>query len=564
MRNVAILALAIAGAMTLGGCGGGGSRSGSGPGSGQGGGPITPSANVTVAITSPAINASVTEGDPYSATVSGTWNATSLGNGAVYLEVSDSANTFTLPAIQAAPASNAFSYVLPIASAVTSGERTGTITVRACKDVACNSTYVGTSGSVSYRLSISRVPDWETLQGNAAHNGYVPITLDPSRFADVWLWSAPPPPSSEISYLSFPVTGANRVYVGISTYVPSVDGYAESYAGISENQADANWIKSMGDGNSGLATTNPAFSGGKLYFGAGNADYDLAALDSSNGSTVFTSKFIGSPRSSASPTPYGGSVYIQTNSPTSNLMSAIASVNGINGNLQWQSDIVHAEQGKPYFAPAVDDQRVYYQNNTCLVVLNRQTRATEACILNPGSDATNLESRFVPSLVGSRGNVLSFFYSPPPNAKRLLASYNIANKSLEWTTTLAYGIYPAVANGVVYATRIDEGRVSLHALNEATGQVMWSWTPPPDSPASTPTTVYNVIATRNLVFFSAVNAAASTGATWAVDLNTRELAWMTTKGGPIAISASRKLYIVSRRPNTLPPTDDLLLQVKLQ
>ena len=562
MRNVAILALAIAGAMMLGGCGGGGSRSGSG--AGQGGGPITPNANVTVAITSPAINASVTEGDPYSATVSGTWNATSLGNGAVYLQVTDSANSFTLPAVQAAPANNSFSYALPIASAIASGERTGTISVRACKDAACNSTFAGTSGSVSYRLSISRVPDWEALQGNAAHNGYVPITLDPSRFVDAWAWSPPVARITDNSYLSFPVTGANRVYVGISTYVPSVDGYAESYAGIAENQAEPNWIKSIGDENSAIVTTNPAFSGGKLYFGAGNADYDLAALDSSNGGTVFTSRYIGSPRSSVAPTPYGGSIYIQNSSPTSTLMSAIASVNGTDGSLQWLRDIVNAEQGKPYFAPAVDEQRVYYQNNTCLVVLNRQTRAIEACISNPSSDATNFDSRFVPSVVGSRGNVLSFFYSYPPNAKRLLASYNIANKTLEWTTTLAYGIYPAVANGVIYATRIDEGRVSLQALDEATGQVMWSWTPPSDSPASIPTTVYNVIATRNLVFFSAVNATASTGATWAVDLNTRQLAWMTTKGGPIAISANRKLYIVSKRPNTLPPTDDLLLQVKLQ
>jgi hypothetical protein len=523
-----------------------------------------PTANVTVNVTSAAISASIAQGDPYSATVSGTWSATNLGSGTVYLQVSDSASTFTLPAIQAAPADGAFSYALPVAPTVASGERTGTITVKACKDATCSNTHAGTSGSVGYRLTVNAVPDWETLQGNAAHNGHVPITLDPSKFVDAWAWSPPVARITDNSSLGFPVTGANRVYVGVSTYVPDVDGYAESYAGIAENPAEPNWIRPIADENSDIVTTNPAFSAGKLYFGVANTDYDFAALDASNGNTALTSRYIGTPRSSVSPTPYGGSIYIQTSSPTSNLMSAIASVNGTSGSLQWLHDIVNAEQGKPYFAPAVDDQRVYYQNNTCLVVLNRQTRAIETCISNPGSDATNFDSRFVPSLVGSRGNVLSFFYSYPPNAKRLLASYNITSKTLEWTTTLAYGIYPAVANGVVYATHVEGDRVSLHALNETNGQVLWTWTPPSDSMASTPTTVYNVIATRNLVFFSAVNGTASTGATWAVDLNTRQLAWMTTKGGPIAISANRKLYIVSKRPNTLPPTDDMLMQVKLQ
>lgn len=563
MRSIGFGVLACAFAVGIVGCGGGGGGSPSGSGSNPGGGQPTPAANLTVNVTSAAINASIAQGDPYSATVSGTWSATNLGSGAVYLQVSDSANTFTLPAIQVAPANGAFSFGLPAAATLATGERTGTITVKACKDATCSSAHAGTSGSVGYRLTVSAVPDWETLQGNAAHNGYVPITLDPGKFVDVWGWTAQHA-ITDNAFLSFPVTGANRVYVGVSVFVPSAGDYASSFAGISENQNEPNWVKSIGDENSGIITTNPAFSGGKLYFGSANTDYDFAALDSSNGNTAFTSRYMGTPRSAVSPTPYGGSIYIQTSAPTSNLMSAIASVNGASGSPQWLHDIVNAEQGRPYFTPAVDEQRLYYQNNSCLAVLNRQTRAIEACIANPVSDATNFDSRFVPSLVGSRGNVLSFFYSYPPNAKRLLASYNIAGKTLEWTTTLAYGIYPAVANGVVYATHVEDGRVSLHALNETNGQVLWTWTPPSDSMASTPTTVYNVIATRNLVFFSAVNGTASTGATWAVDLNTRQLAWMTTQGGPIAISANRKLYIVSKRPNTLQNIDDQLVQIRLQ
>lgn len=138
---------------------------------------------MTVSVTSAAISASIAQGDPYSATVSGTWSATNLGSGAVYLQVSDSANTFTLPATQTAPANGAFSYALPLAPTVTSGERTGTITVKACKDATCSNTHAGTSGSIGYRLTANTVPNWETLQGNAAHNGYVPISIDASKIA---------------------------------------------------------------------------------------------------------------------------------------------------------------------------------------------------------------------------------------------------------------------------------------------------------------------------------------------------------------------------------------------
>ena len=45
------------------------------------------------------------------------------------------------------------------AVAVASGERTGTITIRACKDATCAGTYAGTSGSVNYRLTVTAVPD---------------------------------------------------------------------------------------------------------------------------------------------------------------------------------------------------------------------------------------------------------------------------------------------------------------------------------------------------------------------------------------------------------------------
>jgi hypothetical protein len=35
------------------------------------------------------------------------------------------------------------------------------------------------------------VPGWVTYQGNISHTGFVPVTLDPSRFAYRWVWMTP-------------------------------------------------------------------------------------------------------------------------------------------------------------------------------------------------------------------------------------------------------------------------------------------------------------------------------------------------------------------------------------
>ena len=180
--------------LVLAGCGGGGgSRSGSGPGvTPPPTPPPTPTATVAVNITTPAIDTSIGPSDTYGVEVNGTWNATNLGSGEVYLQVSDSAGTFAVPAIQQATGNTTFRYALMPASTGTAGMRNGTITIRACKDSTCSQPYTGASGSVDYRLTIDSdvVGNWETLQGSAAHDGYAPMRVDPTKLAQIWEWKA--------------------------------------------------------------------------------------------------------------------------------------------------------------------------------------------------------------------------------------------------------------------------------------------------------------------------------------------------------------------------------------
>lgn len=539
MRSFVICTLACACAFALAGCGGGGGGGNkSGSGSNQGGsGTTTPAANLTVTVTSPAINASITQGDAYSANVSGTWSASNLGNGSVYLQVNDSANTFTLPAIQAAPGNNAFSYSLPVAAGVANGERSGTLTVRACKDMSCSSAYAGTSGSVAYHLTVGQAPDWETQQGNAAHNGYVPIQLDVGKFKKAWEWTVPLMDGAEIAYSGRPVTGSGGVYNAVSNQFPD-SSTLDGIAALDEDTGSVRWLAALTSSPSDKYTSDVAISGGRVFYNVGNASYTFSALDARTGGTVYNSATIASARSSVAPVPYGGSIFIQEAFGSGK--SRLASLDGSNGNLQWGYSILQAAEGKPYLAPSVDDKYVYYHSACCLEMLDRKSGARVASILNPNSDQANLETEYKPTMIGSRGNVLALTYSAPP-VKRRLSSFNIASRTLEWTSATDYLSYLAVANGVVYATRVENNRFMLHALDESTGQVLWSWSPAAADDHAT--SGGNVIVTRNLVFFSSFDGNTKTGKTWAVDLATHQAVWSYPMSGALAISAKRTLYM---------------------
>ena len=523
------------------GCGGGGGGASSGSNSGQGGGSTTPAANVTVAITSPAINASLAQGDAYSTTVSGTWSSTNLGNGAVFLQVSDSAGNFTLPAIQTAPSSGAFSYSLSVVPTVASGERTGTITIRACKDATCAGTYAGTSGSVNYRLTVTAVPDWETLQGNASHNGYVPITINASKIAKTWEWTAPIISGMEFSYISNPVTGSGGVHVGLE------NGVVSAFASFEEATGNQLWLSPFKNGS--YTTTYPAYSSGKLYFGASSTNPipGLVAWDLANPGNGFSSWAISEAAGFEPPTPQGGRIYIQEWVSTGGHVRLV-SADSTTGNLQWSIDIPEGEaRALTYFTPAADDKYVYYHSACCLEFLDKSSGARIASIPNPSADVAYTGIRSTNTILGTRGNALGLAYNVG-RTKRLLSNFDITTRSLKWTSQEGYTPYPAVANGVVYATNLVNGRPVLHALDEATGQALWEWSPPESEGQAK--LWGNVVATKNLVFFStySTNFYLDTARTWAIDLNTHQAVWNFPAAGVLAISANRMLYLVRSAP----------------
>lgn len=491
-------------------------------------------------------------GYAYSAAVSGTWSAKNLGSGSVYLQVTDSGNTFVLPAIRLAPGDNSFNYSLPAIAGLASGERSGTLTVRACKDVSCGNLYPSASSSVSYRLAISPVPDWETLQGNAAHNGYVPIELDAGKFGKTWEWEAPIL-DGKINYGMSLATGGGGVYATFMNFRISGDNDVwYSVAALDEGTGGLRWTKKIEKERPSTFVTGLAYKAGRLYFGVRDGSYGLGALDAGNGASLFTSPAFADARNTAQPTPYGGAVFAQVANgdyPISKVAAADAST----GSSLWNYIPESLLTEPTTVAPAVDASRVYYHDACCIRVLDRQTGNLLGNIATPHPDYPAGQTNSSALLLGSRGNVLTRFKATFTNY--VLASYNINTQAREWVAALDYLPYPAVANGAVYALRNDGGLpAELHVLDEATGVMLWKWSPPAGEPREF--AFGNIVVTGSVVFFSTgtngISSSTQSARLWAIDVNTHQMVWSYPAGGDIAISSSGMLYLAQKLPETVP------------
>ena len=503
--------------------------------------PPPPAASVAVAITSPAIQQDIAQGDRIVATVAGTWTASNLGGAPVYLQLGDTANAFVLPATALAPAGGRFSYALPVSTAVVAGEHAGTLTVRACRDAACAQPYANASASVGYRLRVASVAEWETAQRNAAHDGYVPITLDPTRFAMAWTW-VPPVSASGAFWIDPVVTSAGQVHVMAETRVEALLFFRHDLHALGEADATTRWSVQVAgyDADNGRGTTagEPAIAFDRVHaqvrWSRGffclpppcptedpeSALRGYAVADGAPATvipwphTVGTAPVVGA----------GDALYAQG--------QAGLRAYDRNGGLAWEF------AATAQTSPAVDAVHVYHDSVEGLQVLDRATGALLASVADPMPASGAIRPLF--PMLGGRGNVIAFVgeavYSPTLQwGPRRLASFDIATRSWRWTSPVHYQGIPAVANGVVYATR--NGPMALDAIDEATGAVLWSWTP--SDPADTAFATDNIVATRNLLFVGTDRH------TYALDLATRQPAWRIAATGALAISAGRTLYIAN-------------------
>ncbi len=253
------------------------------------GSPITESYDFTVtgapaalSLTGGTVTGAFAAGDPYSLLINTAATAQTGLPGTVYATLSDSTNTLlstaTLAAKSAANLSNDYILTVRAAPSLAAGHYTGTARLSLCLDQNCATPVTGSPVPIPFDIQIaprpanagmtsltawSGVGDWQTFQGNVAHSGYVPVTLQPTALASRWLWTAPSiAASSQVhgdpTKLSTVTAAAGLVYVS--------SGYM-TYA-LHETDGSVAWqhdftptIATVGIG----AVNPPAVSGGQLY-----------------------------------------------------------------------------------------------------------------------------------------------------------------------------------------------------------------------------------------------------------------------------------------------------------
>jgi len=490
---------------------------------GDGKGSPVPSVQVT--LTSPSVNEDLAVGDEFPVNVAGSWSGTNVEPQEVFLQARDTAARFTTPPSKNGSSGASFTFVLHTVPTIAAGSYSGEIEVRACRDAGCVEPYSGARATVAYSLAVATVTDWETHQRDAAHSGYVPIWLNATRFAKVWEWSREP--DDPIGGINAVVTAGGKVYVTKDVYF----GGGVLYA-FNEGDGAVVWSKSFG---TVPALNPPAVSNGRVYAAVtGQQDTALWAFDANTGAYQHKSSFEGQWPHVLAPTVYGDHVY----TAGGYYGGTTYSFSTTDGSREW----VHNAGDEDMFTPAVGDTYVVRHTGSALALVDRATGTQVAMIDDPFGSSSGYSYHGAP-VIGGRHNVFSFAgdaFSGRASSnveqyeQRVLSSFDTDARSYEWSTSSAYLTVPAVAAGVIYAG--GNSPMSFDAIDEATGEILWSWVPSGNGDTSFHR---NVVVTRNMVFVS------TDVAVYALDLATRTPVWSYPQPGMLAISADRTLYIAT-------------------
>lgn len=484
---------------------------------------------VTLTLDTRPVNVGITHGERYAITLSGRW--TRDASAAIYLQASDSAGNFLAPAITP-PASKQPFYrlTMPLPPTTPAGLYTGVLSVRACADALCENPYPGTTHGIAYTVRVNALEDWGTLQGNARHDGYVPVEINPRRFQTAWTWGAPAP-----RWISPIVTHAGNVY-----FSATVPAELPSIRALRAADGAALWRHDFtAPAGRDFILNPPSVSGGIVYAATTGQQNRLHALRGSDGVEMYRSpEFFGLLKATLNPTVHKDKVYVNSGYTT----GIVFAFNVSDGSIAWNAG------GGTYAVntPAVDDDRVYAFDGTTLDVLNAEDGALSVRI-GPAPDDKWIEYGGTPML-GSPDHVLVLMgvggpgFNYAAGAQRPLANYSIAEQRMRWISSRLYRAYPAVAKGVVYATS-NESR-TLDLLDEATGRLKWSWQPPEQYP----TFVGNILVTDNVAFLSTATTL------YAIDLRARRAVWSAATPGMVSLSADRMLFASSLDPFYHVPT----------
>jgi hypothetical protein len=497
--------IALAG-LSLAGCGGGGGR----------GAPFS----LTLTPSPVAVTTYEGESQPFAITANLSRTITEPVNVAIVEPTGAIAADVTLRAVTDLE----FRADLWVSPALPAGQHTGDIEVRLCRDspLVCARPYGGSPWRVPFSFTVlsgtnltSLAPldgagPWSTFQGNAAHTGHVPGTLDASAFNRRY----------RLDVAASPIAVANGVLVAVS----GSDFGAWTLRALDEASGDELWSTPLG----ALYHVNPpALSGGKVYVtSTGHEGTAFWVFDAGTGAQLAKVPMSSQWETYLAPTVRGGLAC--TNS---GYFGGLACFDTATAELAWWVALAQYDA----WTPAMDDAGVYAYVGGRLSMLAPADGAVVAQIDDPEFDWASWSMHGAPVLDGAGGVyvVNGGFYSGR------LVKFDVRGRTVAWSVAGAYLGNPTFVDGVLY---VLNGR-TMQARSAATGDALWAWAAPEafDNPFSS---VDGANGDANGLIVVGKHAFVSTvAATYAIDLMTHQAVWRYPNAGALAVSSNGVLYL---------------------
>lgn len=484
--------------------------------------PAPPAAVVTPGAISSTVEANDTAQIALSAQIAPTLSAGSFAFGA-----HDAQGRFAAAVEISSQNGKQYSLLLKFLPNVPPGTYSGTLALRVCSayDCAGDKHLPGSPVVIPYtvtvtpevvlqpRPSASGLPEWETHQGNAGHTGYVPVTLDPTKFVPRWSWTHP---WAANLVLSPATTGSGKVFVTTG------EGYAPSRYLIALRETDGStaWQHDFGDM---FVVNHPAAYGGRVFVATAGQETAMWSFDADSGTLQFKTTFDSQLDNYLAPTIKDG--YVYTNG---GMFGGMYAFKGTTGNQRWFAQM----QQYDLWTPAVDDDYAYGHTGYEFAAIDRRTGARAFSVSNPSFNWAGYALNSAPVLPGD-GSVLAVDGVYNHVHANNLIRYSIAAKAETWRLAGSFVSSPAVAAGRLYVLNAGTGK--LEARDSATGASLWTWAP---GAGQTLLPGSNLVVTDNLVFLS------TTAATYAISLASHQAVWSTPRSGKLALSSNRVLYVV--------------------
>jgi hypothetical protein len=343
--------------------------------------------------------------------------------------------------------------------------------------------------------SASVQAEWDTTQGDAAHTGYVPMTVTSTPPAP--LWSAP----GMLVQSRLAVGGGAVFFV---THIPGT-GWADSLYALNENGGAVLWKMSPAS-----TTGDPAYSNGALYLQTVGSQSLVRGWNVQTQAQVFSSSFSNQGNTYLAPVISNGALY----SGGGYYGGQVYSYNTANSAVNWATTVSYSGSYSGW-TPAVNAKYVYAMGGggSDLLIFDR---TTGALLSESGPHAESLSGSLI--LTGNGG----LFYIQNGTGYYVDVT-NPASPHVIWSMP---GLYewdlPAYANGRIYVSANLNTSPVLYALDAATGYQEWS--------------LAGARGANNMVVTNDVLFAAEGNSTVAIDLATHNVRWSLPQVGTLAVS----------------------------